>query len=114
MAAEEVKGMERMLGGRKRQKREVKETRVDRWLSLPPRTRDSSTCSVDPSVHQCVHYASLKIAVFGTSQPLRCYVSYREAVTTSGPPWFLLLPFSVSSYLPAFFVVNRKGKIRSR
>ena len=35
MAAEEVKGMERMLGGRKRQKREVKETRVDRWLSLP-------------------------------------------------------------------------------
>ena len=36
MAAEEVKGMERMLGGRKRQKREVKETRVDRWLSLPP------------------------------------------------------------------------------
>ena len=38
MAAEEVKGMERMLGGRKRQKREVKETRVDRWLSLPPTT----------------------------------------------------------------------------
>ena len=36
MAAEEVKGMERMLRGRKRQKREVKETRVDRWLSLPP------------------------------------------------------------------------------
>ena len=35
MAAEEVKGIERMLGGRKRQKREVKETRVDRWLSLP-------------------------------------------------------------------------------
>ena len=33
MAAEEVKGMERMLGGRKRQKREVKETRVD--CSLP-------------------------------------------------------------------------------
>ena len=26
-----------------------------------------------------------------------------EAVTTSGPPWFLLLPFSVSSYLPASF-----------
>ena len=36
MAAEEVEGMVRMLGGRKRQKREVKETRVDRWLSLPP------------------------------------------------------------------------------
>ena len=35
MAAEEVKGMERMPGGRKRQKGEVKETRVDRWLSLP-------------------------------------------------------------------------------
>ena len=34
MAAEEVKGMERMSGGRKRQEREVKETRVDRWLSL--------------------------------------------------------------------------------
>ena len=27
--------MERMLGGKKRQKREVKETRADRWLSLP-------------------------------------------------------------------------------
>ena len=26
-----------------------------------------------------------------------------EAVTTSGPPWFLLLPFSVSSFLPASF-----------
>ena len=37
MAAEEVKGMERMPGGRKRQKREVKETRVDRWMSLPHR-----------------------------------------------------------------------------
>ena len=41
MAAEEVKGMERMLGGRKRQKREVKETRVDRWLSLPHKCTSS-------------------------------------------------------------------------
>ena len=43
MAAEEVKGMERMLGGRKRQKREVKETRVDRWLSLPQANRRRGT-----------------------------------------------------------------------
>ena len=38
VAAEEVKGKERMLGGKKRQKWEVKGTRVGRWLSLPHMT----------------------------------------------------------------------------
>ena len=72
MAAEEVKGMERMLGGRKRQKREVKETRVDRWLSLPPISVSAlllpqALRQANESINVSVYPAMSRVARFHTN-----------------------------------------------